>query len=255
MGSDHLKNIEKTRNTDQQLSFYDQLNGFLQNLELSDLDKSRSFPVYATRQAITTFIERFSVYNLIREVPGSILECGVGSGFGLMSFMHFCSIFEPYHYIRKVYGFDTFEGFAGITEKDQTSQAAHLVDGGLNFGGYERIKKAVEIHDMNRALGHIPKVELVKGDISKSLPGFLEKHPELVVGLLYLDMDLYQPTRDTLNLLIDRIPRGGVICFDELNHGDYPGETLAVMETLGLRNIRLRRFEFSSMLSYAVVGE
>jgi len=40
-----------------------------------------------------------------------------------------------------------------------------------------------------------------------------------------------------------------------LNHGDYPGETLAVMETLGLRNIRLRRFEFSSMLSYAVVGE
>jgi hypothetical protein len=56
-------------------------------------------------------------------------------------------------------------------------------------------------------------------------------------------------------MISDRLPRGAVICFDELGHRDYPGETLAVMEGLGLRNLRLRRLPLSANMCYTIVGE
>ena len=120
MKKDPIKNIELTRNTEEQITFYQEFEDFLSKLEMGENEKFSTFPVFSTRQAITAFLERYHIYNLIKDIPGSIIECGVGSGMGLMSFMHFCSIFEPYHYTRKVYGFDTFEGFTGITDKDLT---------------------------------------------------------------------------------------------------------------------------------------
>lgn len=250
---DFLKNIEKTRNTDQQLEYYKRLNSFLERTGSSTIFKMKEFPVYSTRQNITRFIEKYEIYKLCKNIPGSILECGVAGGFGLMAFAHLSSIFEPYHYVRKIIGFDTFEGFKGIAEKDKNSKAKHMKEGGLNFGSYEELKKSIELYDMNRTLGHLNKVELVKGDISESLPRYLKTNPSLVIALLYLDVDLYKPTLDTLNLVIDRIPKGGIIAFDELNHPDYPGETIAAMESVGINNLRLRRLDISSMLSYAIL--
>lgn len=252
---DHLKNIEKTRNTAEQLDFYNRFAEFLDKSELPTLDKFRSFPVFTPRQTITTFLERYELYKVVKNVPGNILECGVGSGLGLMTFAHLCSIFEPYHYVRKIIGFDTFAGFAGITDKDRSSKAEHLKPGGLSFDSYDVLKEAIELFDLNRALGHIPKAELVRGDISKTLPQYLDENPSLVVSLLYLDLDLYKPTLDTLRNVIGRVPKSGVIAFDELNHPDYPGETLSVLETLGLKNLRLRRFDLSPMMSYVVLGD
>ncbi len=250
---DFIDNIEKTRNTEQQLSFYEKLNAFVEQADASTMAKMSTFPVYTTRQVITRFIERYEIYKLCKNVPGNIIECGVAGGRGLMSFAHFCSIFESYHYARKIIGFDTFEGFAGITDKDRSSKAEHMKPGGLNYGYYDILQEAISLYDENRALGHIKKVELVKGDISETFPKYLESNPSLVIGMLYLDLDLYKPTLDTLKLALDRIPKGGVIAFDELNHPDYPGETLAVLEAIGIKNLQLQRFDISSMLSYAIV--
>lgn len=251
------KNIEKTRNTEEQLNFYDQFNRFLNESPIPLLDKMRSPSVYTTRQVVTRFIERYEIFNLVKTVPGNILECGVGSGYGLMTFAHLCSIFEATHYVRRIIGFDTFEGFIGFDDKDfgNKTKAEHMKVGGLRFDTFETLQESIRLYDMNRPLGHINKVELRKGDISETLPQYLKDDPSMVVSLLYLDMDLYKPTFDTINLIIKRMPKGGVIVFDEFNHTDYPGETLAVMDSLGINNLRLRRFEYSPMLAYVVIGE
>jgi hypothetical protein len=248
-----LKNIEKTRNTEEQLSFYGLLENFIGKVNHSEVEKFQAFPVYTPRQIITAFLERYELYKLIEKVPGSIIECGVGSGLGLMSFAHFCSIFEPYHYVRHIIGFDTFEGFTELDEKDKGGKAEHMKKGGLSFDTYDILKEAIQLYDQNRTLGHINKIQLVKGDISATLPPFLEKNPHLVISLLYLDMDLYRPTKDTIELLLKRIPKGGMIVFDEINHGDYPGETIALMESIGIANLRLQRLPMSSMTSYAII--
>jgi hypothetical protein len=106
---------------------------------------------------------------------------------------------------------------------------------------------------MNRPLSHIQKVELVKGDLAKTGPTFLQENPHLVVSLLYLDVDLYEPTKVALQTFVPRMPQGSIIAFDELNAKMFPGETTAVDEVLGLKNLRIQRFPFDSYVSYAVI--
>jgi hypothetical protein len=44
-----------------------------------------------------------------------------------------------------------------------------------------------------------------------------------------------------------------VIGFDELNDKEFPGETVAVREALGLSNVRIERNKFSGAQSYVIV--
>ncbi len=149
---DFLENIEKTRNTGKQIDYYNQLSKFTEETNFSLIRKINNFPVYTSRQIITSFIEKYEVYKLCKNVPGSIVECGVADGFGLMTFAHLCSIFEPYHYVRKVIGFDTFEGFRGVSKKDKTSSAEHMKEGGLSFSSYEVLDKAIRLYEIKLIL-------------------------------------------------------------------------------------------------------
>jgi hypothetical protein len=84
------------------------------------------------------------------------------------------------------------------------------------------------------------------------VPVFLEANPHLVVSLLFLDLDLYQPTQVALRHFLPRMPRGAVLAFDELDNPMWPGETLALLEELGTR-IRLRRLEWDPYIAFAVL--
>ena len=75
----------------------------------------------------------------------------------------------------------------------------------------------------------------------------------MFVALLYLDLNLYEPTKVAIQTLRARMPKGSVIVFDELNLKQWPGETLAVQETLGIQNIRLERFSHHPQISFAVL--
>jgi hypothetical protein len=56
-----------------------------------------------------------------------------------------------------------------------------------------------------------------------------------------------------LNAIKDRLTKGSIIGFDELNHKDYPGETLALKEVLGLGRYQIRHSKFSPTQSYIVI--
>ena len=118
---------------------------------------------------------------------------------------------------------------------------------------YQELQKVIELYDMNRPLNHIKKVELVKGNIIETAPLFLKDNPHLVVSLLYLDLVIYEPTKVALETFLPKMVKGGIIVFDELNAEAYPGETIAVNEVLGLKNLKIQRFPFDSYVSYAVV--
>ena len=116
--------------------------------------------------------------------------------------------------------------------------------GGLAHDSFEYLSKAIELYDTNRHLSHLPKIELIKGDICETVPIYLKENPHLTISMLYLDIDLYEPTKIALETLVSRMPKGALIVFDELNHSDYPGETIALQEVLGIRNISLQESLF-----------
>ena len=246
-----LKNIEKSRNSIDQIDWYERRSKFTEKISASDL--INNFSVFATRQHITRFVETLRYWELICDVPGNILECGVAGGNFLFAMAHFSSIYEPHHYTRKIVGFDTFEGFTQPSKEDLTSSAKHMISGGLCYDSFEYLSEAIDLFDQNRQIGNISKINLYKGDVTETLPKYLSDHPSSVIALLHLDLDLYAPTKKVLELAIDRMPKGAIVIFDEINHDDYPGETIAVIEQLGLRNISLKRVNEASMAGYWII--
>jgi Macrocin-O-methyltransferase (TylF) len=226
----------------------------------SSTEKLENFAKYVPRQNLARFLARYELFKLIYEVQGSIVECGVLFGGGLMSFAKLSAIMEPYNFQRRVIGFDSFTGFPDIAEADLAGlpdrKSAHLAKGGFAAeGAFEDIHHAITLFDSSRFLNHFPKIDIVRGDFDKTGPQYLEEHPHLVVSCLYLDFDIYSPTRLALELFLPRIPRGGLVVFDELNEEAFPGETLAVLEMADLNKLRVRRFPFEPRISYAVVGD
>lgn len=240
------------RNSKESLDYYDELVNFYEHDKYNTLLKLRSFALYTPRQVISDYLARYYLFERVLNVPGSIIECGVFNGQGLMSYANFSSILEPNNFTRKIIGFDTFDGFASVGESDSMSPNEMVTEGGMRVDSFSRLSRAVGLYDTNRFLGHLPKVELVKGNILETLDDYIESNPHLLVSLLYLDLDIYEPTKHVLRTLLKRVPKGGIIAFDELNFKDFPGETLALIDSLDLSMIKLRRVPFCSRISYFV---
>jgi hypothetical protein len=56
---------------------------------------------------------------------------------------------------------------------------------------------------------------------------------QTIIALAYFDLDLYEPTRDTLSAVLPYLNGGSVLAFDQLGHAKWPGETAALREVLG----------------------
>ena len=213
----------------------------------------QTFPRHVRRQDIARFLARHEIFKLSLPANGSIVECGVFAGGGLMSWMHFSAIYEPYNHTRRIIGFDTFMGVPSVHEKDLTPDASeHSRKGAFqtNDSIIEELQQLADIHDRNRPLGHILKVELVVGDACDTIPRYLVEHPHLLISLIYLDFDIYAPTKVALQNLFQRVVKGGVVAFDELNCAEFAGETTALLETLDLKDVELKRLPFDPYISF-----
>ena len=214
--------------------------------------KLENFPKYVRRNHLKRFLAMYELFKLAMPAKGSVVECGVFRGFGVMTWAKLSAMLEPENLTRRIYGFDTFDGFPTIGSKDRSRFADPEV-GDLRSSSFDELQQLITEYDADRFLGHINKVELVKGDIVSSAPAFVESHPHLVVSLLFIDCDLYEPTKAALDAFLPRMPKGSVIAFDELDNPIWPGETLAALDSKVLSDLRLRRFEWDPYISYAII--
>jgi len=245
--------IKQSRRTEKELSYAARMEQCIANSPFSNLERLQSFSLYTPRQDLTNFLVRYEIFKRALEVQGSIIECGVLRGAGLMAWAQFSTIFEPTNYQRLVVGFDTFSGFPKLSKQDRASESEEARPGGLAVDSYDHLKHCIELFDMNRFIGHLPKVELVRGNAAETIPQYLKENPQLIVSLLYLDFDIYEPTLTALKHFLPRMPKGAVIAFDELNLRAWRGESVAVLESLKLREYRIERCPFGCVISFAKI--
>lgn len=238
--------------TEKERGFLQRLEELAQQSQTTNVERYANFPLWAPRQNVARFLAQWEIYREhIVHVHGSIIEGGVAFGGGLMAWAHFASILEPVNHTRRVIGFDTFSGFPGMAKEDARAESGLAYAGGMAAPVEQEITQLAAVHDMNRAIGHIPRVELVKGDACETIPKYVAENPHLVVALLTLDFDIYAPTAAALRCFLPLMPKGAVIVWDELNCKDWPGETQAALSLLP--KMRLRRFAWASTISYAVL--
>lgn len=218
----------------------------------STQEKIENFPKYVRRQHLKRFLALYEIFKLILPIKGSIVECGVFRGFGFMSWAKLSTILEPENLTRRVYGFDTFSGFSSISRHD-SNVVSMPRRGELSANSQEELNALIAEYDRDRFLGHIDKCHLIAGDACRTIPEFLATHPHLIVSLLFLDFDLYEPTKAALEHFVPRMPKGSIIAFDELDNPVWPGETQALLDTLGINNVRIERLPWDPYIGYVVV--
>jgi len=219
--------------------------------------KLRNFEKYVPRESLSRFMAKYELFKMIKNTKGSIVECGVHFGGGLMSWAKLSTILEPYAVRRKIIGFDTFEGFPDISSEDlESSKHDNLEAGKFKSHNhiYDELIDCIDDYDKERYINHVNKVELVKGDATITIPQYIEDNKHLLVSLLYLDFDIYQPTKVALDNFVKRMPKGSVIVFDEINNEYWKGETIAALEYFKtFNNLELKKFDFDSNIAYAVI--
>ncbi len=215
--------------------------------------KLENFTKYVRRQHLKRFLTLYEIYKKILPIKGSIVELGVFRGFSISAWSKLSAILEPENIIRKIYGFDTFDGFVDIHENDKNEQYDHAV-GDFKTNVFDELNELNDVFNDDRFLGHINKVELIKGDCIKTIPKFVEDNPHLLISLLFIDLDLYEPTKAALESFVPRMHKGSIIAFDELDNPQWPGETLALLESLDIKNVKIQTIPGDPYIGFFELG-
>lgn len=223
----------------------------LRSSSIPDNELMDNLGLYLSRQNLSRINFIQNIYSKIVPVHGVIMEFGVRWGQNMALFSSLRGIYEPFNYNRRIIGFDTFKGFPGVSVQD--GEALNKGDYGVIPGWKNELENILDYHELNSPIPHKKKYELVEGDASKTLPAFLDEHPETVIALAYFDFDIYKPTKNCLEAVLPFVTKGTILAFDELNCPEFPGETIAVREVLGLSRYALRRDPSNPLISYMVI--
>lgn len=207
--------------------------------------------LFTKRQELTKQLFFNHLYeNHIVKSQGIIIEFGVRWGQNLVTLNNLRGIHEPYNHSRRIVGFDTFEGFPKLNSKDGVGEAIHEGAFSVTKDYMDYLNEVLNFHEKECPLSHIKKNILMKGNADVQLKKYLEENPQTIISFAWFDFDIYEPTKACLEIIQPYLTKGSIIGFDELNDHNFPGETVALRETLGTNNVRLQRNKFSGIQSY-----
>jgi len=204
------------------------------------------FNLTADSERFGKFLTHYEMYKRILEVPGEIVECGVFRGTSLTRFAAFREMLETGD-SRKIIGFDNFNSDYPDTswDEDQAQREKWMATAGSDSITTDQLEYVFNTHNYKN-------YEFIAGDITKTLPEYVDKNPQLKIALLNIDIDFVESTYCSLDNLFDKVVPGGIILFD--NYGAFHGDTKGTDMFFESRDIKptLKRFSFNSRPSYYV---
>lgn len=153
--------------------------------------------------------------RLVRDVPGDTAECGVFAGASSYLMAAFGAS-DPRH-DRHHHMFDSFAGLSPPAAQD----GSHWRAGDLGVG----------IDTVMRKLAGFKNVHAYQGWI----PARFDEVAQRSFSFVHVDVDLYQPTRDSIAFFYPRLSPGGILVCDDYGFTSCPGATAAIDEFLADR--------------------
>ncbi len=217
-------------------------------IPLPDFEKSfdyeNNFYLSCDVTRISKILAHYELFKMINQVPGAIVECGVLKGASFSRFSMFREIFSN-SFSKKLIGFDTFGKFPETSFNDDKKPREQQI----TSAGLESISKE-QLFDVLKNKGIEKNIELIEGDITKTVPDYIKNNPELKISLLNLDTDIYEPAVTILENLYPRITKGGILILDD--YETFPGEAKAVDDYFKDQKIEIKKFSFCMTPCYMI---
>jgi hypothetical protein len=154
----------------------------------------------------------YQLMRLVASVPGDTAECGVYQG-GCSYIMCRLNQLNTAHR-RTHFMFDSFEGLSEPTAED----GKHFKKGGL----------ACDLDVVKRNLAGFEDVSFQKGWIPERFSQVEDRR----FAFVHIDVDLHQPTRESIQFFYPRTSDNGIILCDDYGFTSCPGATKAIDEFL-----------------------
>ena len=208
-------------------------------------------------EAASRFIYYQELYKKIIDVPGVICEFGVQYGSTLSTLTNLRSIYEPFNYSRRIYGFDTFEGMSDPTDADFP---ADNLFGGFKAEHYMKTQKKdlninnvhayapIEIvkNNFNNNTENRNNLILIKGKVEDTLK--IQSNLPDKISILRLDTDWYESTKTELEILYPRLVKNGVLIIDD--YGEWSGSRKATNEYFKDKKIAMFKIDRAARLIF-----
>ena len=209
----------------------------------NSFEYENNFYLTCNSDRISKILIQYELFLKTQKIGGDIIECGVYKGLSLIRLAIFRNLLQKQS--KKIIGFDTFGKFPSAKfSKDVKQRKNFLEKSGEQSISITQLSKILKQKKISK------NIELVKGDVAKSIPNYLSKNPNLKISLLNLDVDLYEPSKIILENLFPKISKGGILILDDYNI--FPGETKAVNEYFKNKNYTIKQFEFRKTPSYVI---
>ena len=147
--------------------------------------------------------------GLVNDVPGDMAECGVFKG---QSAALLCRRISADGSNRRVHLFNSFQGLSqpGVRDGD----------------GWSAYQLACDLAVVQENLAAFDFVEFHPGWI----PSRFAEVEGVEFSLVHIDVDLYEPTKASLEFFYPRLAAKGLMVFDDYGSSKCPGAKLAVDE-------------------------
>ena len=197
-------------------------------------EKERSLPLFLRSSSLARILAIQEIYSSIISTPGCIFDVGTWRGQTAVICENLRAIYEPLNFNRRIYCFDTFNGYKGFTSKDKNSRL--YKDKSYSLSGIEYadfLSNLLIEHEKSNAMGHNNKKhKVILGDCVKTIPSFFEDYPNQIISLAFLDINAYEPLKKIIHKIWDRIVPNGILVFWQLTRESILAEGAIYFEKL-----------------------
>jgi hypothetical protein len=148
----------------------------------------------------------WQLLRLIKAVPGDTAECGVFEG---ASSWLICAATQGSG--RTLHLFDSFEGLSAPSAEDNEYWKA-----GSLAAGEDLVRR------------NLARFEGAFSTYKGWIPDRFEDVKDRRFAFVHVDVDLYQPTRDSIEFFYPRLEPGGILLCDDYAFSSCPGATSAI---------------------------
>ena len=204
-------------------------------------DYENNFYLSCDNSRIGKMVAHYELFKMSSKIPGCIIECGVFKGASLIRFATFLKLLKSN---KKIIAFDTF-GKHTTTKISSDHKRRKM----LLSEGKEGISEK-QLMSILKRKGLEKNIQLIKGDITETVPNYLKLNPKLKISLLNLDVDFYEPSMSILKNFYPKLSKDGILMLDD--YGVWDGETMAVDEYFAGKKTKIRKSAFSHTPSYVI---